>query len=128
MADINLQQRKALAERIVELDKIYQKNQNRRFLLTIVFYTIVNIFAWRALYEVLNVSIDIQSILILLLISIICAFVFYAVNWSIFSHVFGKNLEENEQINDLIKRFRELEKEAGIEHNTFEDRILNGHM
>ncbi len=128
MADINLQQRKALAERIVELDKIYQKNQNRRTLLTIIFYTIANIFIWWVLFESQNVSMGIQSFLALLLISIICALFIYAVNWSIFSHVFGKNLEENEHINDLIKRFRELEKEVGIEHNTVEDRILNGHM
>lgn len=126
MEDKNLEERKSLAKWTVECNKKYCRNQNFRTLSVIAFYAFINMAFLCAIYKVQIIpTIDLKMFLIGLVFSIVFAVISYVINSSIFIHIFVKNKEENDHINHLIKRYRELEEEAGIE-KSLEERFRNG--
>ena len=126
MEDKNLEERKSLAKWTVECNKKYCRNQNLRTLSVIAFYAFINMASLCAIYKLLiSPTIDLKTFLFGLVFSIVFAAISYAVNLSIFVHVFAKNKEEHDHIDLLIKRYRELEEEAGIE-KSLEERFRDG--
>lgn len=91
--------------RIKELEKKYSRNQNLRTLLVIGGYAYFISLSIRAIGG--NCS-DIGSFIALVVISVLIASFIYFINWGIFLWKFSHNREENQELDYLEERYKEL--------------------
>ena len=99
-----MDKREMLAKQIYEKDKEFEKNKFRRTILTIVG---IAIFFFLLSFKSIN---DFKSFLIALVgCSVGAAFYFY-INMLIFVPLFTKSAEENKILEDLKKKYKELDK------------------
>ena len=100
-----MDEEEALYWRIVELKKQYIRNQNIRTLLVIGGYAF---FVFLFIKEIGDVDTSIKEIVPLAIVSIIIAGFIYFINCGIFLWKFSHNREENEELDYLEERYREL--------------------
>ena len=106
-------ERKELFLRLSELDKQFESAKLKRCLLTIAFYTVVNMAIAYAILDVFGNGADFKGILASLLPSLFIAGVSFVVNLTIFFQLFNKSDSENVIISSMEKRLTEIDRELG---------------
>lgn len=111
MIDEKMNKRKAIFLEQRKLDKKFENAKLKRCLLTIVFYTVVNMMILYAISDVAGKGMDFKNMLAAILPSIFIAGISYWVNFTIFLHHFIKTDSENAIIASMEKRLSETDKE-----------------
>lgn len=101
-------EKRELFKKIQETDRRFERNKGRRMLYVIIFYAIINM----VLFYVIAKGFDgLKDILACLVISVIVAWVEFWVNGTIFSQIIAMSRNENETLERMEERYKELEGE-----------------
>ena len=100
-----MEKREMLAKQIYEKDKEFEKNKFRRTILAIVG---ISIFFFLLCFKSIN---DFKSFLIAIVGCLVGAVFYFYFNMLLFVPLFSKSAEENKILEDLKKKYKELDKE-----------------